>query len=258
MRIIALVLLIALSSVAQPTNGDVPAGKFKQFWLQELPRDVTNMVTLADRVGYYGLSLRMQVAFRAVNADGDNGVWFFGSDSDDAWWFATWFWYRASEEIRGIDYWNGTIYGLGNSSHLKLLDSTTEEALPSSASTVSQAHPITRLEATETIRGIDYSNGTVTPAETAASLAGKPAAGASGAIAAVQTPGAPALTITRLGNSVIVSWPLTSGEFRLQQSSDLTIPEGWVDYFGAVSTNDGGESVNVTPPGNLFFRLYRP
>jgi hypothetical protein len=73
-------------------------------------------------------------------------------------------------------------------------------------------------------------------------------------ISVVQTPGAPALTITHSGNSVIVSWPLTAG-FVLEQNSDLrTI--NWTASSYPISTNGAVESITITPPaGNLFFRL---
>ena len=48
-----------------------------------------------------------------------------------------------------------------------------------------------------------------------------------GIIAAVQTPGAPLLSITRSGNSVIVSWPSPSTGFTLQQNSNVANTNGW-------------------------------
>ena len=72
---------------------------------------------------------------------------------------------------------------------------------------------------------------------------------------AVQTPGAPLLTITRLGNSFIVSWSDT-GSFTLQQNSDLANPNGWSDFGGTINDIGTSQSVTITlPPGNLFFRL---
>jgi hypothetical protein len=78
-------------------------------------------------------------------------------------------------------------------------------------------------------------------------------------LAVVQTPGAPLLTITHSGNSVIVSWPLSSGGFTLQQNGNLANAAGWSTYGGTVSTNNGVNSITITPPvGNLFFRLCHP
>jgi len=78
-------------------------------------------------------------------------------------------------------------------------------------------------------------------------------------IAAVQTPGAPTLAVTHSANSVTVSWPLEPSGFRLQQNNNLANPAGWSAYGGTVSTNNGVNSITLTPPvGNLFFRLSNP
>jgi hypothetical protein len=75
-------------------------------------------------------------------------------------------------------------------------------------------------------------------------------------VAAV-TVGAPTLTITKSGNSVIVSWPYPSYGWTLQQSPDLTTAI-WSTSSGI--SNDGTHNfITITPPtGNLFFRLYNP
>ena len=74
-------------------------------------------------------------------------------------------------------------------------------------------------------------------------------------IAAVQTPGAPNLTIAFVGpNSVVVSWPNT-GSYLLQTNNDLNT-SNWLGYGGTINTSNGTNSVTITPPvGNLFFRL---
>jgi hypothetical protein len=78
-------------------------------------------------------------------------------------------------------------------------------------------------------------------------------------LAVVQTPGAPLLTITHSGGSVMVCWPASPGGFTVQQNNNLANPAGWSAYGGTVSTNNGVTSITVTPPvGNLFFRLYHP
>jgi hypothetical protein len=75
-------------------------------------------------------------------------------------------------------------------------------------------------------------------------------------VAVVQTPGAPLLTITRSGSSVIVFWPLSPGGFSLQQNGNVANAAGWSAYGGILSTNNGVNSITITPPvGNLFFRL---
>ena len=77
-------------------------------------------------------------------------------------------------------------------------------------------------------------------------------------ISVVQTAGAPALTIARSGNSVIVSWPVTAG-YTLQQNNNLALPAGWTASLYSVSTSNGTNSISITPPtGNLFFRLANP
>jgi hypothetical protein len=78
-------------------------------------------------------------------------------------------------------------------------------------------------------------------------------------LAVVQTPGAPLLTITHSGESVIVSWPVSPGGFTVQQNGNLANAAGWSTYGGAVRTNNGVNSITLTPSvGNLFFRLSNP
>lgn len=73
-------------------------------------------------------------------------------------------------------------------------------------------------------------------------------------ISVVQTIGAPTLTVAHSGNSVVVSWPLTTG-FVLQQNSDLSTTN-WMTSSYTISTNGAVESINiVSPNGVLFFRL---
>jgi hypothetical protein len=68
---------------------------------------------------------------------------------------------------------------------------------------------------------------------------------------AVQTPGAPLLTITHVGNQAIVSWDLSVTGWTLQTNNNLTTG-AWGDYLGTVVNN----SVTNSPPtGNVFFRL---
>jgi hypothetical protein len=77
-------------------------------------------------------------------------------------------------------------------------------------------------------------------------------------ISVVQTAGLPNLTITRVGNSVIVSWADT-GSYTLQQNSNLAASAGWTTSGYSVSTSNGTNSITITPPtGNLFFRLANP
>ena len=77
-------------------------------------------------------------------------------------------------------------------------------------------------------------------------------------ISVLQTPGTPNLSITQLGNSVIVSWPNT-GSYTLQQNSNLAAAAGWATSGYPVTTNSpaGTNSITITPTGNLFFRLFQ-
>ena len=74
------------------------------------------------------------------------------------------------------------------------------------------------------------------------------------ALYAVQTPGAPLLTITHLGNQAIVSWPPSVTGWTLQTNANLPTPT-WGKYLGAVVNNT---VTNPLPHGNLFFRLTQP
>jgi hypothetical protein len=75
-------------------------------------------------------------------------------------------------------------------------------------------------------------------------------------IYAVQTPGAPLLTITRTSpTTVVVSWPSPSTGYVLQQTADLAHPN-WVNAPETSVDNGTTVSVVVSPAtGNLFFRL---
>ena len=71
------------------------------------------------------------------------------------------------------------------------------------------------------------------------------------ALYAVQTPGAPLLTISHAGNQAIVSWPPSVTGWTLQTNNNLATGT-WGNYAGPIVNN----SVTNSPPkGNLFFRL---
>lgn len=77
-------------------------------------------------------------------------------------------------------------------------------------------------------------------------------------IAALQSPGAPLLTITHSGNSVVVSWPAPSTGWVLQQNGNLHTTN-WTLSGYTVNTANGTNSITITPPtGNLYFRLASP
>jgi hypothetical protein len=80
-----------------------------------------------------------------------------------------------------------------------------------------------------------------------------------GIIAAVQTPGAPLLSITRSNTFAIVSWLDTAANFRLENNGNLSITNGWATAPQARSTNAGIISVTVPAiTGNTFYRLKNP
>ncbi|EEF57474.1 hypothetical protein [Pedosphaera parvula] len=80
-----------------------------------------------------------------------------------------------------------------------------------------------------------------------------------GIIAAVQTPGAPFLTITPAGLNVIISWPVSSTTFTLQQDADLNTPNAWSTTGSSVTVTNGSNYVTVPATvGNKFFRLKYP
>ena len=68
---------------------------------------------------------------------------------------------------------------------------------------------------------------------------------------AVQTPGAPLLTITHIGSQAIVSWDQTVTGWTLQTNANLATPT-WGNYLGSVVNNS---MTNAPPKGNVFFRL---
>ena len=71
---------------------------------------------------------------------------------------------------------------------------------------------------------------------------------------AVQTPGAPLLTITHVGNQAIVSWDSSVTGWTLQTNANLATPT-WGNYLGTIVNNS---VTNAPPKGNLFFRLKNP
>jgi hypothetical protein len=76
---------------------------------------------------------------------------------------------------------------------------------------------------------------------------------------AVQTPGAPLLSIRSTAtNTVVVSWPSPSTGFSLQQNTGLNTTN-WVAPSESVTDDGTNKFIIVTPPaGNRFFRLSKP
>ena len=78
-----------------------------------------------------------------------------------------------------------------------------------------------------------------------------------GIVAAVQTPGAPLLSVERLGSAVRVYWPLPATGFLLDQS--LTVTGAWSQVSFPYTTNATDISITVpSPTGNKFYRLRQP
>ena len=81
-----------------------------------------------------------------------------------------------------------------------------------------------------------------------------------GIVAAVQTPGAPLLTITRTTtNTMAISWFSPATGFTLQQNTNSVSSLNWSNVV-TVPTDDGTtKTVVVNPPtGNRFYRLFKP
>ena len=75
------------------------------------------------------------------------------------------------------------------------------------------------------------------------------------AVTAVQTVGAPLLTIRGAGNSVIISWPSASTGFQLQASGNVATPV-WLNFPSPTNDDGTNKSVIISPPaGTEFFRL---
>ena len=71
------------------------------------------------------------------------------------------------------------------------------------------------------------------------------------AIYAVQSAGAPLLTITVVGKKTIVSWSPSVTDWTLQTNVNLATPT-WGNYLGPIVNNT---VTNTPPPNDLFFRL---
>jgi hypothetical protein len=76
---------------------------------------------------------------------------------------------------------------------------------------------------------------------------------------AVQTPGAPLLTIQlTTTNTAVVYWPSPSTGFTLQQSTNLSTTN-WIATTNVVTDNGTTKFILVNPPaGNRFYRLSNP
>jgi hypothetical protein len=82
-----------------------------------------------------------------------------------------------------------------------------------------------------------------------------------GVVAALQTPGAPWLTISRTEtNSVVVSWPLPAQVWVLEWTNRLaSVSANWPQISPPYQTNATQAWIVVpAPPGNGFYRLHKP
>jgi len=81
-----------------------------------------------------------------------------------------------------------------------------------------------------------------------------------GVIAAVQTPGAPLLTIFRtITNTVAVSWPSPSTGWDLQQNTNSVSSLNWSNVTAIIQDDNTTKTLIVNPPaGNRFYRLHKP
>jgi hypothetical protein len=81
-----------------------------------------------------------------------------------------------------------------------------------------------------------------------------------GVIAAVQTPGAPYLTVARSNNAVVVSWPLPADGWVLEYTNALPkVAVAWLQIAPPYQTN--GVNLQFTEPapaGNKCYRLHKP
>lgn len=114
------------------------------------------------------------------------------------------------------------------------------------------------------VSGGDFTlTGTVGQADAGPRLAGGDytlTAGFWSSYIALRTPGAPMLTITRVGNNVEISWPVAgSTGFVLEETTSLTSPIPW-NATGTAPTLVDDRHVLSFPsqPGNHFFRLKLP
>jgi hypothetical protein len=83
--------------------------------------------------------------------------------------------------------------------------------------------------------------------------------GFQGIVAAVQTPGAPLLSIalTRT-NTVAVFWPSDSSGFVLQQNTNSVASVNWSNVVITPADDGTTKTIIEKPVGNRFYRLVRP
>jgi hypothetical protein len=80
-----------------------------------------------------------------------------------------------------------------------------------------------------------------------------------GVIAAVQTPGAPLLSIVRTTtNTVAVFWPSPSTGYQLQQNTNSVSSVNWSNVTSGIQNDGASKTFIINPPtGNRFYRLHK-
>jgi hypothetical protein len=91
---------------------------------------------------------------------------------------------------------------------------------------------------------------------TAISADGSFMAACSTGVYTVQIPAQPSLKITTAGSNLLLSWPLPSAGFVLEENSTFN-SSGWVNVTNAVTQCGYYNQVTVSPPvtGNVYYRL---
>jgi hypothetical protein len=82
-----------------------------------------------------------------------------------------------------------------------------------------------------------------------------------GTIAAIQTHGAPLLTITLNPqlSTINVSWPSPSTGWELQQNTNSVSSLNWSNVTPTIQDDGATKTLIVNPPtGNRFYRLHKP
>lgn len=78
-------------------------------------------------------------------------------------------------------------------------------------------------------------------------------------IVLIQTPNAPALSITLDGQSALLSWEVDGqGDFILEEASTLTSPTIWNRSGATVTVSGKVSSASVSATSRKFYRLRRP
>lgn len=110
--------------------------------------------------------------------------------------------------------------------------------------------------------GVYSVSGTIGQPDAGATMSGGPYSldgGFWGNIAAVQTPGAPLLSIFRTSsNTVAVSWPSPSASWTLQQNTNSITSVNWSNLTSGIQDNGTTKTLIVNlPTGNRFYRLVK-